>query len=249
MTPLQAGAVFLAGVGAGTINTVVGSGTLITFPVLLSVGYPPVLANVSNTVGLFPGSISGAVGYRAELAGQRRRLVVLGTASAVGAVVGGLLLLRLPADAFRLIVPALIVLACVLVLLQPRLSRRVRAGDARPHGGVALYLGVLGAGVYGGYFGAAQGVLLIALLGLMLDEDLQRVNAAKNVLAALVNIAAAALFVVASDVAWAAAGLIAVGSVLGGQLGARVGRRLSPTLLRLLVVAVGLLAIVRIVLD
>jgi uncharacterized membrane protein YfcA len=249
VTPLQAGAVFLAGVGAGTINTVVGSGTLITFPVLLSVGYPPVLANVSNTVGLFPGSISGAVGYRAELGGQRRRLVVLGTASVVGSVVGGLLLLRLPADAFRLIVPALIVLACVLVLLQPRLSRRVRAGDGRPNGGVALYLGVLGAGVYGGYFGAAQGVLLIALLGLMLDEDLQRINAAKNVLAALVNIAAAALFVVASDVAWAAAGLIAVGSVLGGQLGARVGRRLSPTLLRLLVVAVGLVAIVRIVLN
>jgi uncharacterized membrane protein YfcA len=167
----------------------------------------------------------------------------------MGAVVGGLLLLQLPADAFRLIVPALIVLACVLVLLQPRLSRRVRAGDGHPDGGVVLYLGVLGAGVYGGYFGAAQGVLLIALLGLMLDEDLQRVNAAKNVLAALVNIAAAALFVIASDVAWAAAGLIAVGSVLGGQIGARVGRRLSPTLLRLLVVAVGLLAIVRIVLD
>jgi uncharacterized membrane protein YfcA len=249
VTPLQAGAVFLAGVGAGTINTVVGSGTLITFPVLLSVGYPPVLANVSNTVGLFPGSISGAVGYRAELVGQRRRLLVLGTASVMGAVVGGLLLLQLPADAFRLIVPALIVLACVLVLLQPRLSRRVHAGDGRPHGGVALYLGVLGAGVYGGYFGAAQGVLLIALLGLMLDEDLQRVNAAKNVLAALVNIAAAALFIVASDVAWAAAGLIAVGSVLGGQLGARVGRRLSPTLLRLLVVGVGLVAIVRIVLN
>jgi uncharacterized membrane protein YfcA len=249
VTPLQAGAVFLAGVGAGTINTVVGSGTLITFPVLLSVGYPPVLANVSNTVGLFPGSISGAIGYRAELAGQRRRLVILGTASVVGAVVGGLLLLQLPADAFRLIVPALIVLACVLVLLQPRLSRHVHAGEGRPHGGVALYLGVLGAGVYGGYFGAAQGVLLIALLGLMLDEDLQRVNAAKNVLAALVNVAAAALFVVASDVAWAAAGLIAVGSVLGGQLGARVGRRLSPTLLRLLVVAVGLVAIVRIVLN
>lgn len=249
MTPLQAGAVLLAGVGAGTINTVVGSGTLITFPVLLSVGYPPVLANVSNTVGLFPGSISGAVGYRAELAGQRRRLVVLGTASVVGSLAGGVLLLQLPATAFRVIVPVLIVLACVLVLLQPRLSRRVRADDGRPHGGVALYVGVLGAGVYGGYFGAAQGVLLIALLGLMLDEDLQRVNAAKNVLAALVNIAAAVLFVVVSDVAWAAAGLIAVGSVLGGQLGARVGRRLSPTLLRVLVVVVGLLAVALIVLD
>jgi uncharacterized membrane protein YfcA len=223
---------------------VVGAGTLITFPVLLSVGYPPVLANVTNTVGLFPGSISGAVGYRVELQGQRRRLVVLGSASLIGAVLGGVLLLSLPPGAFRLIVPVLIVLSCVLVLLQPRLSSRVTGRHG--HGGPLLYLAVLGAGVYGGYFGAAQGVLLIALLGLMLDESLQRVNAAKNVLAALVNLTAAALFVLVTQVAWGAALLIAIGSVVGGQLGARVGRRLPPTVLRYVVVAVGVFAIVRI---
>ena len=249
MTPLGAGAVLLAGVAAGTINTVVGSGTLITFPVLLSVGYPPVLANVSNTVGLFPGSMSGAIGYRAELAGQRQRLVVLGSASLIGSIIGGILLLSLPAGAFELIVPVLIVLACALVLLQPRLSRRVGRRDHTTHGGPLLYLGVLGAGVYGGYFGAAQGVLLIALLGLLLDPDLQRVNAAKNVLAAVVNLTAALLFVLVTDVAWLAALLVAIGSVLGGQIGARVGRRLSPAVLRVAVVVVGLLAIVRLLVD
>jgi uncharacterized membrane protein YfcA len=248
VTPLGAGAVLLAGVGAGTINTVVGSGTLITFPVLLAVGYPPVLANVTNTVGLFPGSLSGAVGYRRELAGQRRRLTVLGTASLIGSLIGAALLLLLPPGAFRLIVPVLIVLACVLVVLQPRLSRRIgRRPDG--HGGPLLYLGVLGSGVYGGYFGAAQGVLLIALLGLMLDNDLQRVNAAKNVLAAVVNGTAAIVFALVTDVAWAAALLIAIGSVIGGQLGAKVGRRLSPALLRLVIVLVGMVAIVLIVAD
>ena len=249
MTPLGAGAVLLAGVAAGTINTVVGSGTLVTFPVLLAVGYPPVLANVSNTVGLFPGSISGAIGYRAELAGQRRRLTILGSASLIGSILGGILLLSLPAGAFELIVPVLILLACVLVLLQPWLSRRVGRRPHAVHGGPLLYLGVLGAGVYGGYFGAAQGVLLIALLGLMLDEELQRVNAAKNVLAAVVNLTAAILFVLVTDVAWVAALLIAIGSVIGGQVGAKVGRRLAPSVLRVVVVVVGLLAIVRLLAD
>ena len=241
----------LAGLAAGTINTVVGSGTLITFPVLLAVGYPPVLANVSNTVGLVPGSVSGAIGYRAELTGQGRRLVRLGSASCIGAVLGAAALLLAPERAFQAVVPVLIGLACVLVVLQPRLSdwlaRRGRAPAG--NGGALLYAGVLGAGVYGGYFGAAQGVLLIALLGLLLDNDLQRVNAAKNVLAGLVNLVAAVVFIAVTDVAWEAAGLIALGAVVGGQVGAKIGRRVPPPVLRGLVVLVGVVAIVALVVD
>jgi uncharacterized membrane protein YfcA len=245
---LEALAVLAAGLGAGTVNTIVGSGTLITFPVLLAVGYPPVLANVSNTVGLSFGSFSGAHGYRRELAGQRRRLLGLGAVSVAGGLTGGLLLLVLPEEAFRAVVPALIGLACVLVLVQPRLSARLAARrEASAHGGVPLHVGVYGSGVYGGYFGAAQGVLLIALLGTFLDEDLQRVNAAKNVLAALVNAVAALLFVLVADVAWLAAGLIAVGSVAGGQLGALVGRRIPARVLRVVILVVGAVAIVQIV--
>jgi uncharacterized membrane protein YfcA len=251
VTGWEALAVALAGLAGGPIITVVGSGTLLTFPVLLAVGYPPVLANVSNTVGLVPGSVSGAIGYRAELAGQGRRLVRLGSASVVGAILGAAALLLAPERAFKAVVPVLIALACVLVVLQPWLSgwlaQRGRAPGA--HGGPLLYAGVLGAGVYGGYFGAAQGVLLIALLGLLLDEDLQRVNAAKNVLAGLVNLVAAVVFIAVTDVAWEAAGLVALGAVVGGQVGARIGRRVPQPVLRGLVVLVGVVAIVALVLD
>jgi uncharacterized protein len=238
---------FGAGIAAGTINTVVGSGTLITFPVLLALGYPPVVANVSNTVGLVPGSLSGAYGYRRELAGQRSRLLRLGTASLLGGVTGAVLLLVLPAAAFKAIVPVLIAVACVLVVVQPGLTQRLRARrGARPaHGGALLPLGVYAAGVYGGYFGAAQGVLLIALLGIFLDDDLQRINGAKNVLAGIVNGVAAVLFVFLSDVAWPPALLLAAGGVFGGQIGARIGRSLPAAALRWVVVAVGLAAIVK----
>jgi uncharacterized protein len=247
----EALAVLAAGLAAGTVNTIVGAGTLVTFPVLLAVGYPPVVANVSNTVGLAPGSVSGAIGYRAELAGQRRRLTSLGIASVAGGLTGGILLLQLPAAAFEAVVPVLIGLACVLVVLQPRLAAAMadRRGEPPPHGGVPLHTGVFASGVYGGYFGAAQGVLLIALLGLFLDEDLQRVNAAKNVLAGLVNGVAAVLFILVSDVSWAAAGLLAAGSVIGGQLGAVIGRRVPAAALRGLVVLIGAVAVVQLLRD
>lgn len=246
MSWLEAVAVLLAGMGAGAVNAIVGSGTLITFPVLLAVGYPPVVANVSNTVGLVPGSVSAALGYRVELRGQGRRLRQLGVASFLGGVTGAVLLLTLPEDAFNAIVPVLIALSCLLVLVQPWLTERVASLSRHPeHGGVPLFVGVYLAGVYGGYFGAGQGVLLIALLGLFLAEHLQRVNAAKNVLAALVNGVAAVLFILVADVAWEAAGLIALGAVVGAQVGARGGRRISPTVLRLLVALVGVVAIVQ----
>lgn len=241
MTPWEALAVLVAGLGAGLVNTIVGAGTLLTFPTLVALGYPPVLANVSNTVGLVAGSFSGVHGYRRELVGQRRRLVRLGTMSVLGGVAGGLLLLVLPEEAFAAVVPVLLAVGSVLVALQPRLSARlVRPRPAAHPGGLALMAGVFATGVYGGYFGAAQGVLLIALLGLALDEDLQRVNAAKNLLAALVNLTAALLFVCVAEVSWPVAGLVAAGAVVGAQLGATVGRRLPVHVLRTVVVAVGL---------
>ena len=187
MDPWQAGAVFAAGVAAGTINAVVGSGTLITFPTLLAIGYPPVTANVSNNIGLVFGGVTGTWGYRRELEGQAPRLRRLVPMSLVGGVAGALLLLRLPPSAFAAIVPALILFSVVLVLVQPRLAvvvqkRRAQAGRPGDHVGVLAMAGTLLAGVYGGYFGAAQGVLLIGILGAVLDESLQRVNAAKNAL-------------------------------------------------------------------
>jgi uncharacterized membrane protein YfcA len=249
VSTLQLLLVFVAGIGAGTINAVVGSGTLITFPVLLAVGLPPLTANVSNSVGLAPGAISGVHGYRRELVGQRRRVLRFGTASLLGAGTGAALLFVLPDSAFEAIVPAMIALALVLVGLQPWLNRRTaarRQPDApeRDGGPLAYFLGYL-TGVYGGYFGAAQGIVLMAILGVALDDDIQRLNALKNVLAMIVNIAGAAIFIVVAHIAWEAAGTLAVGSTLGGQLGARIGRRLPPAALRGVVVVVGVAAIIQ----
>ena len=266
------GAIVLAGAAAGTINAVVGSGTLITFPTLLALGYPPVTANVSNNIGLVFGAVSGAWGYREHLSGQRSRLRRLAPLSASGSVIGAVLLLRLPGSAFATIVPVLIVLALVLVLLQPRISRaaaeRRQGRDADPlpaappgstavarralgqglAARVALAGGTLLAGVYGGYFGAAQGVLLVGLLGSLLPENLQRVNAAKNVLSLVVNATAAVAFLVVrpSAVDWTVVGLLAAGSVVGGVLGARIGRWLPARVLRGVIVVVGGIAIVKI---
>jgi uncharacterized membrane protein YfcA len=242
-------AVLLAGVAAGTINTVVGSGTLITFPTLLAFGVPPVTANVSNTIGLVPGSVSGAVGYRRELRGQRGRLLRLASASLLGGVVGAVLLIALPPAAFNTIVPVLILAGCVLVLLQPAVARRVAAraasrGGVPEHGALWVWALVMLTGVYGGYFGAAQGVLLMAVMGIGIQDSLQRLNGTKNVLAGLVNGVAAVIFIVVAEVDWSVVGLIAVGSVIGGQVGATVGRRLPPPALRLVIVTVGLVAVV-----
>ncbi len=245
MTWLEAVGVLLAGMAAGTVNTIVGSGTLVTFPTLLALGFPPVVANVSNTVGLVPGSLSGAIGYRRELAGQRSRLLRLGAASLLGGLGGGILLLILPAAVFDAVVPALILLGCALVVAQPWVSRKVAAPrDGPAHGSVWVWLLVFAAGVYGGYFGAAQGVLLVAILGIGLAETMQRINAAKNVLALIVNSVAALLFIAVAEVDWRAAGLIATGAVVGGQIGATVGRRLSPLVLRAVIVVVGVVAAV-----
>ncbi len=239
-------AVLLAGLAAGTINTVVGSGTLITFPTLLAFGIPPVTANVSNTIGLVPGTASGAYGYRRELSGQRARAVRLGSASLAGGVVGAILLLSLPSSAFSAIVPVLIVVGLVLVVFQPRISRWVDARHESARGEFGpwwVWPAVLGTGVYGGYFGAAQGVILMGVLGIGIADSLQRLNGLKNVLAGLVNGVAGLIFILVAHVDWTVVALIAVGSVIGGQVGATVGRRLSPLALRVFIVVVGLVAL------
>ena len=249
MSTLHALAIFAAGVAAGTINTVVGSGTLITFPVLLAFGYSPVVANVSNTVGLVPGSAAGAFGYRRELSGQRQRTVPLAAASVLGGITGAVLLLSLPASAFKSIVPAFIAIALLLIVGQSRLARALarRRHPSRARAGPVATTGVFASGIYGGYFGAAQGILLLAILGLALDEDPQRINALKVVLAGLVNLVAGIVFVFAAHIAWLATLLIAVGSAIGGLLGAHAGRRLPPPALRAVIVVVGITAIVRLV--
>lgn len=250
MSVLDAVIIVLAGMGAGTINAVVGSGSLITFPTLVALGYPPLLANVSNNIGLVPGSISGVYGYRRELAGQSSRLRRLVPASVLGAGVGAGLLLTLPSSVFDSVVIVLITIALVLVMVQPVLAVRLaaaRGGHPDGHREATFGVQVLVAltGVYGGYFGAAQGIVLISILGIMIDDHLQRLNACKNVLAGSVNAVAAVIFVVATDVDWAVVGCIAVGSTIGGQVGARYGRRLDPRALRVLIVVVGVIALVR----
>ncbi len=251
MTPLEAIVVALAGMAAGTINTVVGSGTLITFPTLLAFGVPPVTANVSNNIGLVPGSVTGAFGYRDELVGQRSRVLRLLSASLLGGATGAVLLLVLPEGAFETIVPVLIMLGVLLVVFQPRLSawvarRAEERGVERPHGAWWIWPAVLLTGVYGGYFGAAQGVLLMGVLGIGIAQSLQRSNAVKNVLAAAVNGVAGLIFVFVADVDWLVVALIGAGSVVGGLIGARVGRKLPPLALRATIVVVGLVAFVAI---
>jgi uncharacterized protein len=246
VTLWQMAAVLLAGMAAGTINVVVGSGTLLTFPTLLAFGVPPVTANVSNTIGLVPGVASGVVGYRRELRGQRSRVIRLGSASVLGGITGAVLLLVLPDGAFRAIVPALILLGLLLVVVQPRVSAWVDArheGARDEFGPWWVWPAVFGTGVYGGYFGAAQGVILMGVLGIGIADSMQRLNGVKNVLAGLVNGVAGLIFLVVADVDWTVVALIAAGSVVGGQLGATVGRRLSPLVLRVVIVIVGLAAL------
>jgi uncharacterized membrane protein YfcA len=207
----------------------------------LALGYPPVLATVSNTVGLVPGSVSGVVAYRHELVGQRPRLLRLGSASLLGGLTGAVLLLSLPNGVFKAAVPVLIALAALLMAAQPRMRAGLeRRGRPTAHGGAGLLVGVYLTGVYGGYFGAAQGVILIALLAIFIDDDLQRLNGTKNGLALVVNAIAGVVFILVTHISWSVAALIAAGSVIGGQLGGHYGRRLPTAALRICVVVVGL---------
>jgi len=245
-------ALLVAGMAAGTINTIVGSGTLITFPTLLFFGIPPLVANVSNTIGLVAGGLTGIHGYRAELAGQGSVLRRLVPASLLGAVTGAILLLELPESAFDAIVPILIAAALLLVLLGPRIqawaATRHPDHDSRSRH-LLLMVGIFAAGVYGGYFGAAQGILLVGIMSILMTITLQRINGLKNVLSTVANAVAAVMFMLLAweRIDWSVAALIAVGSLAGGYVGARVGRRLSRRVLRGLIVVIGVAAIAKIV--
>ena len=238
-------AVIVAGFLAGTMNAVVGSGSLITFPVLLAIGFPPVTANISNTVGLAFGNLSGTIGYRRELKGQMNRLRRLTLPAIAGGSVGAVLLLSLPGRVFLNVVPALIIFAIVLVIVQPRLSERLQHGAPAWAEGVVLPVGVFLTAVYGGYFGASQGVILISLLSVVLSDDLQNLNGLKNALVMFVNGIAAVIFLFLAHIAWEPAVLVALSSIAGGQLGASVGRRLSPVVLRAVIVMAGIAAVIK----
>jgi uncharacterized protein len=268
MTPIEMLLLLAAAVGAGALNAVVGAGTIITFSTLLALGFPPVTANVSNTVGMVGGNLAAAYAYRSTLQGRARLIRRLVVASAIGGVTGGVLLLALPERAFEVIVPVLLILSGILAAIQPRVAaaigrRRMRAaaagrgavpavvasrpdgatgGGAPIHAGPLLIAGVAATGVYGGYFGAAQGVILLALLGVFVGGDMNQVNGIKNILAFLANLVSAALFVAIADVRWSVVVLVAIGATIGGGLGGRYGRRLPAPALRALVVVVAFVA-------
>lgn len=251
--------ILLAGVGAGAINAAVGSGTLITFPVLVAFGVPPVSATMSNALGLVPGNIASSFGYREEIRGQGKRLLKLLPASLLGSLVGAYLLLHLPDDTFESVVPILIILALVLVIGQPMLQRslkqrRLRTGAAEPEEpgpgrALVVTLIVFACAIYGGYFAAAQGIILVGLLGLVLTDSIQKINGAKNILVLVVNVTSATAYTIVGfdRISWISVLLIAIGSLFGGYFGARVSRRLSPVLLRTVIVVLGLVAFWRIV--
>ncbi len=250
MTPIDAALIVLAGVVAGVMNAVVGAGTLVTFPTLLLLGYPAVLANVSNTVGLVPGSVMAAIGYRSTLRGRGPVVARLIVAATVGGVTGGALLVLLPGRAFDVVVPWLLLVSAVLAALQPRISeavavrRAARGSEATATGrvGWGMFALILLTGVYGGYFGAAQGVILLVVLGLALGGPLNELNGVKNVLGGTANLVAALLFIAISEIDWVVAGLVAIGATIGGGLGGRYGRRLPSSALRVLLVGIALIA-------
>jgi uncharacterized protein len=252
MTGWEIVAVVAAGFGASAINAAVGSGSLVSFPVLLAVGLPPVPATITNSLGIVAGGLTGSFGYRRELVQLRRWLPTMLTGAVLGALTGAWLLLTPPAGVFATVVPVLLAVAAVLVATQPlinrALARRQEDEGTAPAGRgrlVALGFGSYAASTYGGYFSASQGVLLMGIAGLIAPQPIQRLNALKNINTVTVNIVAATAYVVvAADlVVWSVAGLMAVGSLAGGYAGATVGRRLPGPLLRAAIVVLAAVAI------
>ena len=241
MTPETVALLAGAGLLAGGVNAVAGGGSLISFPALLAAGYPAVTANVTNTVALFPGYAGSVAGGRPELIGQSPAVRVLAITGILGGIGGAVLLLTTPSDVFEAIVPFLILLACALLVAQPRLARFVqqRASRRRSAHSPVMLLAVLLAAVYGAYFGAGLGVLLLGVLGVFLAEPLKRINALKNVSSLIINAVALVAFGLFGPVAWEAVLVIALTSLAGGYLGARVASRIPSALLRGAVVAYG----------
>ncbi|MDQ3157273.1 MAG: sulfite exporter TauE/SafE family protein [Actinomycetota bacterium] len=257
MDLLQHFALFGGGLGAGIVLSSIGAASLISFPILLAVGLPPVVANASNTVGLVPAGIGGAIGYRRELAAHPALARVVIATSAVGAVLGAFLLLRLPATVFEAIVPWLILFACALVGLQPVISGWVRRRAERlghtPRDRQTMSVPFLVVstvmGIYGGYFGAGQGVMMVAFLALGIDVELKVINALKTLAVFAANVVASIVFIAIADLDWTAIVLVGLGSIIGGYVGALIGRRLPPSLFRVLVVVMGLIVSLTLLLD
>ncbi|REJ04126.1 sulfite exporter TauE/SafE family protein [Microbacterium bovistercoris] len=241
MELLDAALIALAGTAAGAINALAGGGSLVTFPTLLALGYPPVLANVTNTVAAFPGYVGGAWGYRAELSGQRRRILVLGVLTAVGALIGSALLLLGSEGTFRAVVPWLILGSTVLMAVQPAISKALARRAAGPERLTWAGVGELGVGIYGGYFNAGLGFMMLGVMGMTLNDGIQRLNALKSVMSAVASLVSLVFFVIFAEVAWPAAIIMAISGLVGGWIGARVGRRIPPAPLRWSIVAFGLI--------
>jgi hypothetical protein len=255
MSFFEAVMLVLVGIVAGTMNSIIGSGGLVTFPALLAFGYSPLVANMTNNMGSLPGALSGAFVMRKEMQTQWARILRLSILTFIGGLGGALLLFMIPAAAFKRIVPVLIALALILIIIQPRLQaraakretrvgRKKTAEDRRKQisGDISIFL----TGIYGGYFGAAQGILLMSILGAMFDETIHRLNSVKIMLAVSANVAAAIVFIFHGGVAWKAAAAISVGSLIGGVLGAHIGRRLPTAVYRGFIVVVGLAAIAKV---
>jgi uncharacterized membrane protein YfcA len=226
---------------AGAVNAVAGGGTLLSFPALLLIGFPALTANVTSTLGLLPGYAGGSVAYRAELTAQRARVRFLGPISVAGAVVGAILLTRTSNNVFAAVVPWLILGACALLLLQPVVTSRVRTRrpEREQHRSPVLAVAQFLGGVYGAFFGAGLGVMMLAVLGLFIRDDLQRINALKGMMSLIINIVAAIYFAFFGPVSWLAVLVMVPMSAAGGFLGVTAARRLSPVVLRTLVVAFG----------
>ena len=237
----------LGGVGAGIFNGVAGGGSLISFPLLLALGYPALTANITNTVGIWPGYAGGAAGFREEISGQRDRLVQLSPIAATGGIAGAILLLTTSSALFRTLAPWLVLGASILFALQPLLRRALGGSEHVPPRTRPLLLagGTFAASVYGGYFGAGLGVMLLAILGLALPDSILRTSGLRTALSMLVNGVAAAVFLIHGGLAWEAVGLLAAGSLMGGWVGARIALSIPATALRIVVVVVGLVTVVK----
>jgi uncharacterized protein len=239
----------VAGVGAGMANTVAGGGTFVSYPVLVSLGLSPISANVTSAVGLISGYVGGSLSYRRELVGQRERFRRMAPAALVGAVTGAFLLLATPGATFDALVPWLVLSASLMLLAQPYvkkwvLIRRSRAGSPRSDVGIAAHVGIFFGGVYGTYFGAGLGVVLLAVLGALIIDDLQRLNGLRTVQSLMIKVLGVAIFVFSGQVDWLMAATLAVAAYLGGTLGAVVTRRMTEGVLRGTVIACGLIVFV-----
>jgi uncharacterized membrane protein YfcA len=246
LTPSHIVFLLLGGLGAGIFNGVAGGGSLISFPLLLALGYPALTANITNTVGIWPGYAGGAAGFRHEIGGQSERLVRLSPVAVIGGIAGAILLLTTSSAAFRSLVPWLVLGASLLFAVQPLLKRALGGPHAPPRTRPLLLAGgTFVASVYGGYFGAGLGVMLLAILGLALPDSILRTSGLRTALSILVNGVAAAVFLIHGGLAWRAVGLLAIGSLFGGWIGARVALAIPAVALRVVVIAVGLATVVK----